>query len=199
MAEQGPGRWARRYICTDPLTIIPEYFWLTQIYSSDALFCQPHRTWHGQHLNLKMDMDGCRKWNIQGKLSQCHGCWCPGDLRHQVISNHGIENRGSINWTLFSTTKDLDYQHRFSVEIWWQIQINFYVSQNEFSMTRVNSLWPSDAIWVNIGSGNGLLPDGTKPLPEPMLTDHQWSPVTSILGRFHKRHLNHQSLSKLHV
>ena len=31
-------------------------------------------------------------------------------------------------------------------------------------------------IWVNIGSGNGLLPDGTKPLPEPMLT-HQWVPV----------------------
>ena len=27
--------------------------------------------------------------------------------------------------------------------------------------------------WVNIGSGNGLLPDGTKPLPEPILTYHQ--------------------------
>ena len=25
----------------------------------------------------------------------------------------------------------------------------------------------------NIGSGNGLLPDGTKPLPEPMLIYHQ--------------------------
>ena len=25
-------------------------------------------------------------------------------------------------------------------------------------------------IWANIGSGNGLLPDGTKPLPEPRLT-----------------------------
>ena len=25
-------------------------------------------------------------------------------------------------------------------------------------------------IWVNIGSGNGLLPHGTKPLPDPMLT-----------------------------
>ena len=39
-----------------------------------------------------------------------------------------------------------------------------------------NSLWPSDAVWwqrsVNIGSGNGLLPDGTKPLSEPMLTSH---------------------------
>ena len=26
--------------------------------------------------------------------------------------------------------------------------------------------------WVNIGSGHGLLPYGTKPLPEPMLTSH---------------------------
>ena len=42
----------------------------------------------------------------------------------------------------------------------------------------INSLGPSDIymateIWVNIGSGNGLVPDGTKPLPEPMLTYHQ--------------------------
>ena len=27
-------------------------------------------------------------------------------------------------------------------------------------------------ISVNIGSGNGLLPDGTKPLPKPMLIYH---------------------------
>ena len=33
-------------------------------------------------------------------------------------------------------------------------------------------------IQVNIGSGNGLLPDGTQPLvPEPMLTCHQWVPM----------------------
>ena len=31
--------------------------------------------------------------------------------------------------------------------------------------------------WVNIGSGNGLLADGTKPLPEPMLCFHQWVDV----------------------
>ena len=30
-------------------------------------------------------------------------------------------------------------------------------------------------IWVNIGSGNDLLTDDTKPLPGPMLTDHDWS------------------------
>ena len=48
-------------------------------------------------------------------------------------------------------------------------------------------------IWVNIGSGNGLLPDGTKPLPEPMLTDYQWGSETFILWQFHKRCLNQQS------
>ena len=52
-------------------------------------------------------------------------------------------------------------------------------------------------IWVNIGSGNSLLPDGTKPLPETMLTDHQWSPVTFILGQFHKGCHNHQSLKSI--
>ena len=44
-------------------------------------------------------------------------------------------------------------------------------------------------ILINIGSGNGLLPDGTKPLPEPMLTDHQWTPVT-----FHIRAISQQML-----
>ena len=58
-------------------------------------------------------------------------------------------------------------------------------------------LLKSTEIWVNIGSGNGLLPDGTKPLPEPMLTDHQWSPMTVILGQFHKRCLNHESLKSV--
>ena len=35
-------------------------------------------------------------------------------------------------------------------------------------------------IWVSIGSGNGLLPDGTKPLPEPMLTYYKYGQVTLI-------------------
>ena len=36
----------------------------------------------------------------------------------------------------------------------------------------VYSLWPNDIIWISLDSGNGLLPGGTKPLPEPMLTYH---------------------------
>ena len=39
-------------------------------------------------------------------------------------------------------------------------------------------------IWLNIDSGNGLLPDGTKPLPEPMLIYHQWVLWYSREGNF---------------
>ena len=41
-------------------------------------------------------------------------------------------------------------------------------------------------IWINIGSSNGLLPDGSKPLPEPVLTNlayHQWYRKTSNISR----------------
>ena len=41
-----------------------------------------------------------------------------------------------------------------------------------------------DIILVNNGSGNGLLPDGTKPLPEPMFTYHEYGPVAFIWGQF---------------
>ena len=42
-------------------------------------------------------------------------------------------------------------------------------------MRAINSLWSGEhymvaGIWVNIGSANDLVPDGTKPLPEPMLS-----------------------------
>ena len=48
--------------------------------------------------------------------------------------------------------------------------------------------------WVNIGSGNGLLPKGTKQLPEPMLTYHQQGAVSFIWGQCYKRYLSQQLL-----
>ena len=61
------------------------------------------------------------------------------------------------------------------------------------------SIWPGNHIWRHIYMGqhrlnNGLLPDGTKPLPESMLTYHQHGPVTFLQKQFHKRYmyLGHQ-------
>ena len=40
----------------------------------------------------------------------------------------------------------------------------------------------STYIWLSIGSGNGMLPDNTKPLSEPSLTNHQWGLVAFTCG-----------------
>ena len=64
----------------------------------------------------------------------------------------------------------------------------------------VNSLWPSDFIWQHrygstmahvmawcpYSSCNDLLPDGTKPLHEPMLTNHEWGLVAFPWGQFYR-------------
>ena len=40
-------------------------------------------------------------------------------------------------------------------------------------LTHCGILTPYADIWVNNDSDNGLVPDGTKSLPEPMLTNNQ--------------------------
>ena len=59
---------------------------------------------------------------------------------------------------------------------------------------RVNFMRPRDVIWWHmswskIGWSNGLLPDSTKPWPEPMLTCHQWSPLAFTWGQFQREML----------
>ena len=51
------------------------------------------------------------------------------------------------------------------------------------------ALWchMATTIWVNIGSGNGLLPDGTKPLPEPLWSTHQWGLVAFPWEQFQRK------------
>ena len=46
-------------------------------------------------------------------------------------------------------------------------------------------------ILVNIVSGNGLMPGGTKPLPEPMLTNHQCDPAPKDNGNRNAQEKNH--------
>ena len=40
---------------------------------------------------------------------------------------------------------------------------------------------------VNIVLGDGLLPDGTMPLPEPVMTHNQWNFVALTWGEYHKK------------
>ena len=54
----------------------------------------------------------------------------------------------------------------------------------ERPMTYLIVAWRHMATWVsvNIGLGHGLLRDGIKPLPEPMLTNCEWCIVLFASG-----------------
>ena len=55
---------------------------------------------------------------------------------------------------------------------------------------------------VKFGSGNGLFPDGTKPLPESLLIDHPWEPVIFTCGDNFTTDtsiINHQDKIRYHL
>ena len=58
---------------------------------------------------------------------------------------------------------DLKIKHEF-------VRIFFFWELHEIP-GDLTGMTPTQ-VWVNTGSGNGLLPDGTKPSPEPILTSH---------------------------
>ena len=62
---------------------------------------------------------------------------------------------------------------QYKIVAWLMID-KLYIVIFEEKLTHWGRVMPyGDSDLVNIGSGNGLLPDGTKPLPEQMLTYHQ--------------------------
>ena len=69
----------------------------------------------------------------------------------------------------FTISQDVDVLYEIDLTVLltqWS-----YVSLHLIIMTYWRHL--ADYIWVNNGSGNGLLLDGTKPLPGPKLAYHE--------------------------
>ena len=58
-------------------------------------------------------------------------------------------------------------------------------------------------IWVDIGSGDALLPDGTKPLPQPMLAYYQQGsvalPKTYFTERVQRYQFENEKCWKIHL
>ena len=64
------------------------------------------------------------------------------------------------------------------------------------ALTHYGQVTPYGVIeLVNIGSGNGLVLSSTKPLPEPMMTYHQWGLVAFTCGQFHEKNSRYLSLT----
>ena len=64
------------------------------------------------------------------------------------------------------------YTHTFT-HLFYHINTE-YINNAVFILlvTHCGLVMPYGEIWVDMGLGNGLLPDGTKSLPAPMLTHH---------------------------
>ena len=91
-------------------------------------------------------------------------------LRHNLATHHSL----IVLWIFMRSLADINVKYMSLSE-------NIWIS-NRF-LTHCGLVMPHGIIYLHQhGSGNGLLPDGTKPLPEPMLTHHQWSPVTFNWG-----------------
>ena len=131
-----------------------------------------------------------------------------------------LENLGNIgSWNGLSPNRHpattwtngdlLSFEPQGTYQKWNFIwKSNIFIQQNAFEIVvgktsaillgpqYVNLLWPTNAIWWHRSGStlaHCLLPDGTKPLPKPMLTYHLRGPVTITWGQFH-RYLSHRLL-----
>ena len=73
-----------------------------------------------------------------------------------------------------------NYLHHLSTDKLWKMQISLFLvslKKNQLNKAHCGLVMP---FWVKISSGNGLLPDDTKPLPEQRTDVHKPSePVRS--------------------
>ena len=101
-------------------------------------------------------------------------------------------------WLLSCSTRRPISRSRWNVTMWSKPWLcaetklsGVSLSSGQFSRVKTNNCSTDSwchvvtQIWVNIGSGNGLLPDGTKPLPALQLTDHQYL-LKITWGQFQK-------------
>ena len=104
-------------------------------------------------------------------------CRLTASLGHNELTVHCINNCNNKHW--FDSDSIIG-KLNYLIDP-WEILLNFSIS---YFCNNVINLWMGCLIWnspqvvvtrlywwlVNIGSGNGLVPSGNKPLPEPMLS-----------------------------
>ena len=97
-------------------------------------------------------------------------------MTHQIYHHCFVDKSGD-----YSVPGHL---HQY-VDVWWS------VSSQSISavvlLTHCGLVMLYGHIWVNIGSSNGLVPNGTKPLPEPKLTYHWWGSLALTEDKFHRK------------
>ena len=82
----------------------------------------------------------------------------------------------------------LKFQNFHSRKCIWKCCLQNHVSYSVQGLTHSGLVTPYgdiDLDWVDVGLGDGLLLDGTKPIPELIWTYHWWGPVVFTCKQFH--------------
>ena len=178
-------------------------WWLTPVLLDATLFsaqCWDTAVHHDSGLRLwgfQLSSHQCHQtqgcwWSMCSHDSHVSTCyqgllWFNGNLWYHVLP-YKVVNIGSGNGLVPDGTKPLPESvltlHQCGcVTLTWLYLHDCHVSTCSHCQ---GLLWFNGNLWyrvlsckvVNIGSGNGLVPDGTKPLPESVLTLHQCGCVT---------------------
>ena len=89
-------------------------------------------------------------------------------------------------WHLYLSHRDGRAGREFTMIHELYVLCHSYRHKPTEILTNCGLVMPYE-IWVNNGSGNDLLPDGTKPLPVSILTYHQSSSVIFTCEKFYRK------------
>ena len=157
--------WSHQRVFTDlPL--------LSYCSSVERLCHTLHDLWNSeQDSQMKGEVDGCCSIyippNLHFKLKICEILFVLNIHIKSLIIFKFCTHTAAL---LQCTVQDLKKSEQPRNKLW----ANAILQDFEF-----NTLWPGDTIWLHRSGSTpaqiilGLLPDSTKPLPDPMLTYHQ--------------------------
>ena len=109
----------------------------------------------------------------------CGSYWVVECILLDCIYEWKLQNKGR-NENLWYCDHNICIFGRYLLDVLW---CSVWYSRKLISYIFYGKTW----IWVNMGSGNGLLLDSTKPLPELMLTYHWRYLVAFTWEQFHKK------------
>ena len=145
-----------------------------------ARYTLPSNLWYKAYQILKLKCFSPRLADVFVQSIEAR-CWVENE---DVVgaAPAGDDAPTASEWS----TMLLPTKARFILEIWR------YILRYHWLMFTVTA-YVCRHRTSKIGLGNGLLPDGTKLLPELMRTDHHWGPAVTInRGQFPTRHLSYK-------
>ena len=133
-------------------------------------------------------------------LTHCHVIsWCL-ILRGKMDTDkvpHRVAKRASIYWLWDQNVSSSRILHNSSALFNVPSVFNHVSVQpiHDVAQSYLNSWRPTDTTWRHRSWSIAVhVPNETKPLPEPMLTYHQWDLVAFAWGQFHSKCYRYLSL-----